>query len=349
MRCDPKAHPRVRKAGGLCTLFMFCIVAFGCDPSPPKAEDDPALRCTEALVRGTRTQYVIGNLGLPNNRIPSTSEDFDGDGRLENKFYQLVQIAAVAEIDVQPAIDAQLRRGEGVILLELTAPDLQNADCASLTVLRAKPPQPGLPPPKFQGGDFFIADRDTQVTLYGAIRAGVFHSVRPSAQPAADKRFAVDLTISANDKLTLPLRGFSIETQLVDSPSGPAMTTGSLRGALAEKDIYDQLTTKVANLLTAIVNNAANQSEEETLIKIIEYEKSEVSQKKCEVVADCCRLSYKTCKLLPQEVLASPLGGLFTSDVHVFDDAGNWHPDPLNKEDNGMSFGLRFEAISAAF
>ncbi len=76
---------------------------------------------------------------------------------------------------------------------------------------------------------------------------------------------------------------------------------------------------------------------------------NQVTQQKCMDMTKCCKTNPKTCVILPQEVLMSPVGGVLSPDVQVFDANGNWDPTPNGKTPNGMSVGLGFTSIKANF
>jgi hypothetical protein len=63
----------------------------------------------------------------------------------------------------------------------------------------------------------------------------------------------------------------------------------------------------------------------------------------------CCHTNPKTCVILPEEVMASAVGGVLSPDVQVFDANDKWAPVPGGKGKNGLSLGLGFTAIKATF
>ena len=80
------------------------------------------------------------------------------------------------------------------------------------------------------------------------------------------------------------------------------------------------------------------------------FEKSAYSKTKCMSDAmKCCATNPTTCKIEKQEIIDSPIGGVLAPDVEVFDAAGKWKPVAKGKNPNGMSVGLGFTGVKAAF
>ena len=343
-------HPR------LCGLVVVATWLGCAPPDAVPAFLDPPIACNADLVRGTSYQLVTKQLLLPRPTGGSSySEDYDGDNKPENQLKHLVNLADLVSFDIRGALDQANQAGEGLLLLQLTTPELENgqADCASLTVRWAPPPGPTGKPPKFDGTDSFPAASADVFTFYGRIDNLVFQSVRPRDQePGVDSPLNLRWPLTPTETVLMPLRGVGVSARLTTDNRNKLvrLTEGSIHGVEPVGVMRALLVPAVAKVVTAAINSAPAGDWRQGLITWLEDQKhGAASQRKCLVTADCCARAPDTCKILPAEVMESVLGDVLTPDVEVFDDDGNWRPRPRGKATNGFSVGIGFEAVLATF
>lgn len=352
-------HPMALYRQSHLRLCGLAVVAtwLGCaQPDAAPAFMDPPIACNADLVRGTAYKLVTKQLLLPRPTGGSSySEDFDGDNKPENQLKHLVSLADLVSFDIRGALDQANQAGEGLLLLQLTSPELVNgqADCASLTVRWAQPPGPSGKPPKFDGTDAFQAASTDVFTFYGRIDSLVFQSLRPRDQaPGVDAPLNLLWPLPPAETVLMPLRGVGVTARLTTDHQNKivGLTEGAIYGVEPVGAVRALLVPAVAKVVTAAINRAPAGDWRQELITWLEDQKhDEVSQRKCLVTADCCSRAPDTCKILPAEVTASALGGVLTPDVEVFDGDGNWRPSPRGKAANGFSVGIGFEAVPATF
>lgn len=322
----------------------------GGDPQRP-AFVDPPIYCNADLIRGVSQTLVTKQLFLPAVR-DSHLEDYDGDGRGENQFRNLINIAELGGFAVRDVLQAENQAGHDLLLLDLVTTDFMQADCASLTVRHAKAPDPGAAPPKFDGTDVFHAADSAAMTFYGRIDNFVFQSLRPRDQQATqDGRLTLSWPITQGQTVAMPLRGVGITAilQADEHRRLVSLTQGSINGVQTAQSAADLLLPAVAQVLTDAIHSASAGDFRNDLISLLEPTTSMTSIRKCQVTADCCARAPSTCKILPAEVTESPVGGVLSPDVEVFDAAGDWRPVPGGRPSNGFSVGLGFEAVRATF
>jgi hypothetical protein len=186
--------------------------------------------------------------------------------------------------------------------------------------------------------------------LYGSLTGGALTTLPSKNQTAADEP-QLGLQISFGGPMTtLTLRGVQLTGALgVDKATGqPAITSGVINGAISEADILSVIAL-IATKITQLINSDPMSSTTKTLISLFENMSNPVTIAKCMDPSQCCADSPTTCVILPAEVQASPIGGILSPDVQVFDSSGNWSPVAGGKTPNGMSVGFGFTSIKANF
>jgi hypothetical protein len=337
--------------------LLLLAAGAGCgkagEPAPVQAVMDPPIHCNADLVQGTSYKLVTRQLLLPKVVGGSSFvEDYDGDGRPENQFKNLINLAIVGGFDVDAVLAEANQAGQGLLLMELTTADLLQADCASLSIRPAQPPGRGAAPPKFDGTDTFAAADAQAITLYGRIDDHLFQSIRPrDQQPGQDVRLEVSLPLSPGDSILLSLHGAAISAQLaVDEKNQlTGVSSGSIHGVLTASASADVLQPAVARAVTAAINRWPSGNARTDLIGWFENMHDPTTLSKCMVTADCCARSPSSCKILPAEVGDSAIAGVLAPDVEVFDASWNWKLVPAGHAPNGYSVGLGLEAVRASF
>jgi len=329
---------------GLAVLLL--VLGSGCRD---EAAEDPFLSCNVGLVRGETATFASDRLTLPKASGAFTfAFDFDGDGKNENQLKTLMQVAAIGGLDVDGQVASATAAGQGIVLFQLTTPDLSNAECARLTLSLADPPQPGQSPPKFDGSDVFSVADVSAVTLYGSIADGVFSSILPKKRSLYEEQILpLHFYLGAAGTVELPLHGVHVEARLVDEQGKKTLRSVALHGVLPVPAVQANLVPLIVRLVTEMIHRMSAGKERDAFIKWFEDDSYPVSQAKCQIDADCCRRAPATCKLLPEEIMLSPVGGVLMPDLQAFDLQGNWELVPAGREKNGLSVGLGLRTVAA--
>lgn len=306
--------------------------------------------CTADKVTGTSYKYATNALKLPSS-TKTYASDIDGDGKSENALKTLVQAVMVAGLDLQMPIDSSVADGDAVILAEVKTTDQTSASCAGVTLSLANPPASGAPLPKFDGNDTFTVGQIMGVKLFGKIDGGKIVTTASKDQTAANEQ-KIELTLPLGDGNMLPLsiRGVHVEGTLGMNAGKPGITDGVIQGVIAKKDIDEKIVPTVAKIVTKMVNDKPDDSTTKTIVSLFENMSNPATMNKCSSdMTKCCKTNPKTCVILPEEVLASPVGGVLMPDVQAFDDNYNWAPVAGGKNRNGLSMGLGFTSVKASF
>lgn len=295
---------------------------------------------------GKTYRLVMNQLLLPGVAGHKTYVyDFDGDGRAENQLKNIMATISLAGLDVQTPLDDAVTGGQIINLLSLTSASVDTAACVGMTLNQG---QTG-PKPKFDGTDVFTPVAKPGTVLGASLASMQLKSVE-SRNLKSDTESQFELQISlGGSPLKLPLRGVHVEGTF--QMAGPfwQIQSGALYGAIAKKDIDDKVLPAIADQLTTLIRSAPMSSTAQTLINLFESKTDPVSVTKCMTASRCCRTSPATCVILPEEVRNSAIGGVFSPDVEVLDDMGQWKPVPGGKKFNAMSVGLGFTAITATY
>ncbi len=348
--------------GATCGFLVAAAASAGCggDDPPP----DNGTNCTAAMVTGNDTKFASDGLLLPKSTGGMTySYDFDGDGHPENQLKNLTNVISLSGLDIQKSINDAVSAGDAVILSDVKTPDLMTASCGSITMGLAQSPAMGMPAPKFDGTDTFALTAGMTATLYGGITAGKFSSIASKDQtPATEGKVNLILPLGMGTTLPLSLRGAHVEGTLMMEGGVLKIKNGAIYGVLSQADIDGKIVPLVATMLTTLIHNDTKMGmpgdTAKAIIGLFEQKVGMASQAKCAAaIADCCGPAAPmgmmghpdTCKILPQEVKESSIGGVLAADVQVLDAQGNWAPVAGGKMYNGMSVGIGFTSVKASF
>ncbi len=321
-------------------------LATSSDMKPP-ADGGAAYTCRGTDAPGTTYKVVTDSLTLPKTSGTSTyNYDFDGDGKAENKLRNLIQVIALAGLDLQSSVDAAVSSGTTLQLASLTTSDVTSSTCSGFLVVPAKPT---AAPPKFDGTDILDKVMTAPATLIGAIAAGKL-STKASKDllSAEDSPFELSLSLGGMT-LTLPLHGLHVEGTVERTGTLVRIKNGVLHGVISATDLDTRLVPAIAEQLTRLINSDPMSSTTMTIIALFENMANAVTKTKCMTPSMCCKTSPATCVILPAEVKLSPIGGVLAPDVEVFDGGGAWKPVPGGRSPNGMTLGVGFTAITASF
>ena len=156
----------IKRAVSVLLLVAACKPALTVDPADlgsstadlSRLEGSPDLRGSADLslapdlasaCRGTGAPGVTYKLATDSLKLPSSSGsssftlDFDGDGKAENQFKNLINIINLSGLDVQGVIDAGIAAGDGIELLSFTTTDTANSTCVGVEANSAQPHMTG--------------------------------------------------------------------------------------------------------------------------------------------------------------------------------------------------------------
>jgi hypothetical protein len=242
-------------------------------------------------------------------------------------------------IDLQGVLDHLIARGQLLLLTDLRAVSLQQADQAVLWLLRGANPMPG---PclnaaeletcgqhlKSNGTFSFDATEKKDSFLIGSIADGRFRGgpdVVHISLPLAEglPPVGIDLVAARGD---IPLG------------SGGTIDGGRVGGALAKKDVDQALIPAVHGVVMQVVQRTCHGkpphccpagSPGATILSLLD------SDMDCQVSLD--------------EFRNNPLvANMFSPDLDLFDAAGNLHPNQDGVKDS-LSFGFSFDSVGATF
>lgn len=313
----------------------------------PAMDSGASYTCRGTDAPGTTYKVVTDSLTLPKSTGTRTyNYDFDGDGKAENKLRTLIQVIALAGLDLQASVDLAVASGTTLQLASLTTSDVTSSTCSGVLIVPAKPT---LSPPKFDGTDVLDKVMTAPATLIGAIAAGKL-TTKASKDLASTEDSPLELSLSLGGMtLTLPLHGLHLEGTVERTGSLVRIKDGALHGVISATDLDMRLVPAIADQITRLINSDPMSSTTMTIIALFENMANAVTKTKCMTPSMCCKTSPATCVILPAEVKASPIGGVLTPDVEVFDGGGAWKPVPGGRSPNGMTLGVGITAITAAF
>ena len=289
-------------------------------------------------------KYVQDGMKIPSNTM-TYSLDFDGDGKSENQYKILAYGLTVIGINTQDVVNSDLSSGRQLNLINIQTLGLFDELCTRINILK----NDSVLTPKFDGTDGFIAASAPTARLDATIRSGILYSLRPKEQVAMNEAILKIRIYLGLTSVDVDLHG-AYMTGTLDLRSGvPAILNGAMYGIINKSDIDNVIIPAYAQNVTSEINANPQADSSKTLSSLFENMQNTVSNQKCMLAADCCATSPSTCRILPDEVRISPIGGALAPDLQAFDEAGNWKLVPGGKMKNGMSVGFGFTAIHASF
>ena len=304
--------------------------------------------CRGTTAPGTTYKLATARLLIPTS-ASSYSVDIDGNGRPENQFKKLVDVFALAGLDIQGSIDFSTAAGEGIQLLSVTTTNPATSACVGVEINPASSPMVGAPPPKFDGTDVFSPSMPVGARLSGSLTSRSFSTTLPPLQSSLDEQSLQLRLVLGASPLLLPLRGVHLEGTLTGGAGLWQIQNGSIHGVISDDDINRVILPGLATQITRQINSDPRSATATALINLFESTTSPISRAKCMVAANCCRTSPATCLILPAEVAASPVGGVLAPDVEVLDASNKWAPVSGGTSYDAMSFGMGFTAITASY
>lgn len=289
---------------------------------------------------GDHYRFVLSDIRVPRNKTEGSMYglDIDGAGEIDNRFATIVQtLSQFSSSDPQEVMDLLIARGEVLMLADLQATSLQDADDAGLWMFPGVADTP-TPCEDFSdttcgrhldgGGTFEVAVDDAdEALLFGEISSS--HVSSGPGTITLEFPFVIVPGV-----FSLQLHGVRVEADV--NPDGTL--SGKLGGAASveslENDFLPQLVDVMNDLISVDCSGAApsccpSGTKGALLIDLFDTDAS--------------------CDLALEEVQESTLvQQLMAPDVDLFNEEGfqEWNGDGVL---DSVSFGLRFDSVPASF
>lgn len=290
---------------------------------------------------GNGHQFVVNAMTMPASRS-QYAVDLNGDGKPDNALGSILPLLRLEGLDTQAGIDASIKAGDTLVLLDLHTTDparMQDAQAGVTMALGKAQPMPDLG----GGGSFQIDGAEPPAELHGALQAGTFSS-EPPATTTRPATVSVRLPLVAG-AAAVPLKVNGAHVQFALAAGG--LMTGQLNGSVKTQDLQQNIIPAIAALLTArLAMDPASASSR--LIRNA-FDIGDGNGGAC-TNPDNSMGQPGDGKIGYCEVLASPLvSTALAPDVQIFDANGNYAPDPANKKPDSLSLGVAFTAAGASF
>ncbi len=277
---------------------------------------------------GTDNTYVLSEILLP-TEANDYSVDLDGDDMPDNQLGMLLGVLAGQGLDVQGAVTEQVDQGGVILLANVKATDLTNAEDVGFYVYLGDNPNPEACAGKEDtecrlhlAGDAtfdIAADSPTDAVVVGANANGAFLG--------GPGEVTLELSLAAlADPLVITLSGARVDVGV----AADALSDGVLGGAITEENIQGQLIPGI----TAVLNGLLEESG-------------------CSADMDpCCPegstgadiltfIPDEDCVYTPEEIASSAAGTLISlPDVDL---------DPAVEGNDAISLGVGFSAVPGSF
>jgi hypothetical protein len=305
-------------------LDFFAGTGISTDSGQPEDSDAEEETPFEPLTNPAMTlTFAVDRLDVLSEPI---AIDLNGDGAPENVWGMLMRgLAQDFGFDPQGAIDQALAAMAPVPLFRITTTesDLTVDQRMDVSVTTGQPLYPDRTA-------FQIDSADPAVTLPGMLRTGRFVSQEP-ARGSLVATAAVPLpAFPAAGSLVLGVRAPRISFNL--APDGSYITQGRLNGAITPRQFIPAIAAELTAHLAADPQSPAAMFDTGGCTN-----PDGTPAQAGDGVID-------PCELVSNDLFAS----LMQRDVHLFDDAGHYEPDP-NGVGNALSFGVGFTAAPASF
>ncbi|MDB4969671.1 MAG: hypothetical protein JWN44_5360 [Myxococcales bacterium] len=307
-------------------------------------------------VSGTNhTKLVITSVTLPIQRT-DYSLDLNGDGRTDNQYAALVGALTGQGLNSQMTINAAVRAGTALQLIDLVSSDTAfMSDACAGASLQAAVSQSS---PDFSGHGVFTVDGQKAPAAYsGSLVTGTF-----SSTPVATSTSSVELPFQLAIGTTMavaPLVATHIQYTL--APNG--LMTGQLNGAMRSVDVQTFLIPAIAAGYQAQANDNPSSANTMQLRAIFDTGgggdgsgcQTTGGQPACRnpsygpranQCADARDAIFDLCELSNSNLLKN----LLAADVQLFAaDGVTFAPDRGNAMKDSVSVGVGFTAFGASF
>lgn len=335
----------------LALAALFAAPACGSDGSSDATDDDPVDAGSESESPDARTfepdgthhQFVVDDVALPDasEETADLGLDIDGapDGEPDNALGTIVKnLNALLETDMEANLAAQVDAGGVIMLADVQASSLDNAEMAGFWVLRGSDPDPAP-----------CASETDDVCRRHLDGSGSFSLATPAPE---DSFIGGELTGGLFEGHDLGTFGLAIPfwegqppisvevvgARAVATVTEDGITEGRLGGAITESEVQDNLLPQLRDLMNAQVAEdcggeapdcCADGTNGEQIVELFDTDAS--------------------CDVSLQELQDSSLvSGLLEPDVDLLNAEGFYDPNKDGVEDS-ISLGVGFTAVPAEF
>jgi hypothetical protein len=332
--------PSLAAAGAAALLALGCSPSrTSGDPADAGAVDAAGPDAREFEPTGEHHQFVIDSIQLPRNaqEAAELGQDVDGDGTVDNALGQIIQILeAAVNTDVGALLTSQVDDGTVIILANLQATSLVNAERVGFWILRGGDPLPEPCADVFDtecrrhldgAGSFSVLAAD-DAFIGGNIDDGHF-----LGSDFGTVTLYVPVMVGAP-----PIEIGVIGARAVMRVQGDGLTVGRLAGAITETEVQESL-----------------------LPQLLALWNQRIAEQCFGTYPDCCPAGTDgaqlvdlfdadgSCDLSLEELQESSLiNALLAPDVDLLDAEGFYNPNKDGVLDS-VSLGVGFTAVSASF
>ena len=289
---------------------------------------------------GTHNGYVLSSLTVPatNAQATAVAVDVDDDGRVENALGNLLATLATFDLDIQTAVDEQIVTGGVIILADVQATDLSQANGVGLQVFLGGSPNP-MPCADdadtvcgghLEGGASFSVTEDYDALVVGSIVGGQF--------TGGPGEVTIELALAEGSSVPVRLVGARVEMGV----TADALTSGKMGGAIRSEDVDNDLIPAVATLMNNIIAECEPPGgdlccpQDSAGEQVLMLFNSEGNGGDCEITV---------AELLEDDLID---GTIRNPDLDLFDADGNFNPNDDGEKDS-ISLGVGFSAVAADF
>ena len=270
--------------------------------------------------------HAVDVLDLPgtNAEANTFAIDLDGDGGADNQFGSILAVlSSNFEVDIGATTQVEVAVGRIVHLVEVRSSDPAFANDAAAVATWYT----GLATasaPVFDGSDTFRYDPAVDPSRFVApLVAGTFVSANPvtAASPAF---LSVRIRIG-NYNLDLPLVG----ARLKFTATATDLLQGQVNGSITSEDIDAVFVPTLAAAFDDEVQANPQSSRSMTLLQFFDTAPADG-------------------RITAAEVRTQPvMESILRPDVNLFDEQGNYDPDPASAGADALSFGFGFTAVAS--
>lgn len=324
-------------------LGMYLLCTTGCMAQVDNERTEAVAKCEP---EGQHLRYVLTEYLDPG----VLKADLDGDGKPENWIIGLLLLGPTKIIEVADlklgaydVVNSRLASGRGGYLLDVQAPE-DRPGCAAVTLYRAAERESSGEPWK-------VALGSPVARLRGW---GTHSELRTILTPllTAEDQATTDLYLPlAQTGHLMRLHGAQLSLRRVS----PAAINAELFGVIRASDVDASMWGVLARETTRLIPWGVNLlGEERVRARIGSWLASlEAAGRKARIAkpdAYNCQRDLRRCVVLPAE-LKEYYADSYRPDLHMYDDAGVWHPDPepTSSVKDSFSIGFAFQAKLGSF
>jgi hypothetical protein len=287
-------------------------------------------------------KYVVNSVTAPEQRS-DFAIDLNGDGKTDNQLGSIVSALAAQGTDPGTSIAASVTQGQTIYLISVQTADpmLMNDDTVGVDYF------PGLTHvnPDFSGnGSFTVDGKKPNAKLFGRLVNSAFSSNDPvtTTHPVT---MTLNLALFPGGMpVAFPLNGAHIQfTTGTDAGSGaPGLLKGQINGSIKNSDVQNNVIPAIADVLNQEIVIDPNSQQAMQILQIFDFGGCTNPDGTMAMAGDG--------KIDICEVATNPIVmNILAPDVQIFDQNGNYAPNPKNANKDSLSVGLGFTAVGATF